>query len=209
MTKLETAIINAAKKAQKDYLRITGGKWWLMHGPESFLQNVLALEISHEKNMGIRVYPECSPKRLKSDFDKKLRGRPPKVNDQQRFDAVFWWKNENPRAVLEIKLTNEKSCVLSDAKKLMAYSKEAQKLGLSSGYLLVYSEAVRNGKLNKKVAGKDTILKRFNDWETMLVEQKLPFKLINNPIPHEEKEELDGRYWAYGFALYKMDYPSK
>lgn len=204
MTKLEVAILSAAKKAQKDYQRITNG-WWLMHGPESFLQNVIAIEVSHEKNMGIRVYPECSPRRLKHDFDKPLRGRPTKTNPQQRFDSVFWWKNGDPRAILEIKLTDSEEAVLNDAKKLFAYSKEAKKLGISSGYILVYSEAKRSVRINRATAGVDSIIKRLKNWETTIKENNLPFRLLK-PVLHQDKEPLEGRYWAYGFGLFKMDY---
>ena len=93
----------------------------MMHGPESFLQNFLAIELSKSKFLDTYIYPECSPKRLKVEFDKKCRGAPVKVSQKQRFDIVFWWRNKpNPRALMEIKLGNDVGQVLEDAKKLRA-----------------------------------------------------------------------------------------
>jgi hypothetical protein len=203
---LEKAIIRSAKKAHGEYHRITGG-YWLMHGPESFLQNFLAIDISRTQNLDTNIFPECTPTRLKREFDKKHIGRPPAVNNQQRFDIVFWWKQRpHPRALLEIKLTNSRQPVVDDAEKLRSYKKEAARLQIRHGYLLVYSEARRNVNINRQTAGADTLFKRFTNWETELKQSNHPFILVDRPFVAEEETPLQGSQWSYGFGLYRMDY---
>lgn len=207
MNHLEKWIWLAAIKAQKIYGEMTGG-WWLMHGPESFLQQIVALEVSRKKD--IRVYTECSPKRLKKDHDCICKGRPPKINDQQRFDLVFWWKQNGPRAILEAKLALTLSEVVKDAEKLLAYKKEANRLGLSSGYLLIYTEARSNVNVQRKVAGAGTINKRFDDWEGSINElTRLPFSRVQSKVWTPKNSNDANQIWSYGFVLYRIDFANK
>lgn len=199
MNDFEQALMHAAKGTFTDYERLTGG-WWLMHGPESFLQNGMALRL--KKSKGISVYPECSPVRVKRDHNVVKVGRPPKTNQQQRFDLVTWWKNGSPRAIVELKLTDSLPPVVKDAKKLIAYNREAKGV-FRSGYLLVYSEASRNVGMNHKVAGKGRLAARFDNWLDEI--KSKGFKELARFIK-EPRKEVDARVWSYGFVLYKMSF---
>ncbi len=199
MNDFELALMEAAKGTFLDYERLTGG-WWLMHGPESFLQNGMALRL--KKRDGISVYPECSPARVKLDHNVVKVGRPPKTNQQQRFDLVTWWRNGSPRAIVEIKLANSMPPVIKDAEKLMAYSKEARGV-FRNGYLMVYSEAGRNIARNQQIAGKKRLATRFDNWRDGVA--PTGFKEIKRFIK-EPREEIDGHVWSYGFVLYKMKF---
>ena len=83
MNQLEKAVIEGAKTAQKDYMKLTGG-WFLSHGPESFLQHSIAIKIHKQRKFC--VFPEASPIKIMKERDAYLKGRPSK---NQRFDLVI------------------------------------------------------------------------------------------------------------------------
>ncbi len=204
---LERAIVNAAEKAQESYQDMTG--WWLLHGPESFLQIFLSLKLM--KRLDINVYPECSPKRLKRDCELTLRGRPPKINEKQRFDVVLWWKNEKPRAIVEVKCvlaTGGTVGVVNDAKKLFSYSAEAKRIGLRSGYLLVYVEAYHKKEAKSRAMVRAAVDAYFDKVERECGKAtKGAFSLVSKTSPRYSDEPDDkGQTWAYGFALLRMDF---
>jgi hypothetical protein len=112
MNQLEESILRGAKKAHKLYEEMTGG-WWLAHGPESFFQTVVALEI---KELGYYVWIDASHKKLR-DGAKKEIGQPDK-NGLQRPDISVWFKTSDKlRAAIEIKRAWSLGPIYKDAKK--------------------------------------------------------------------------------------------
>ena len=135
MTKLEEAILEGAKTAQKDYFNMTGG-YWLWHGPEYFISYTVAMKLKEEKFL---VYPEASPKKIMEGRGERPKGRPA-GNLGQRFDLVIWEKTtDNIKAVLEIKQAWDIAGLKSDREKISKFIK--QKQYVKSGYLLTYTQA--------------------------------------------------------------------
>jgi hypothetical protein len=205
-TQLENLLISSIKIAQKQYGEMTGG-YALWHAPESFVQMVTAKEIY--KELGVIVYPECTPDQFSRDSNKVVKlGRPPKINEQQRFDLVTWWKKKSqPRALIELKLTYASmASVLKDADKLYAFRKEALRTkGLRHGYLLVYNSAYRNTEIKKVRQGKQTITDRF-DATTEALKNK-GFKLVKAWISPEKRHfPTDTQVFAHGVALWRIDF---
>lgn len=203
---LEKLLIKSIRIALKQYSEMTGG-YALWHAPESFVQMVTAREI--HKKLGVIVYPECTPNQFARDSNRVVKiGRPPKVNSQQRFDLVVWWKNEfQPRALIELKLTYASmNTVVKDAEKLLAFRKEALRTkGLRHGYLLVYNSAYRNVDINKNRQGKQTIEDRFSDTAKTL--KGKGFRLIDSWISNEKMHyPTDTQLSAHGIALWRIDF---
>ncbi|MBK6361419.1 MAG: hypothetical protein IPH64_00955 [Comamonadaceae bacterium] len=200
MNNFEKSLMAAARKTFVDYEKLTGG-WWLMHGPESFLQNGIALDL--RKQADILVYPECSPKRVKADHNIVKIGRPPKTSQQQRFDLVTWWKNGTPRAIVELKLAYDIRPIRKDAEKLLEFRKEARDV-FRSGYLLVYSEArIKPKKEGALFAAKTGLENRFDLWTKYLKEFR--FKEIDR-FAKQPPGEVEGYICSYGFVLYRIDF---
>ncbi len=208
ISSLENLLIKSVKTAQKQYGEMTGG-YALWHAPESFVQMVSAREIN--KKLGLIVYPECTPNQFARDANRIVKvGAPPKVNKQQRFDLVVWWKNESqPRALIEMKLTYASmGSVLKDAEKLVAFRKEATRTkGMRHGYLLVYNSAYRNVDIDKDRQGKQTIQDRFNK-VTVALKGK-GFRLVDSWISKEKLHyPTDVQLSAHGIALWRIDFHS-
>jgi hypothetical protein len=182
MNQLEEAVIDAAKTAQKEYEKMTGG-WWLSHGPESFLQHAVAIKVREE---GFWVYPEASPKKIRKDQDVRPRGRPPR-NPDKRFDLVVWQKASNKiRAILEIKRAWSISDLKGDREKIERFLKFKNNEYVA-GYLLAYTEADGNKR-------GDTLSKRLNDWA-----QKLNCALVGL---HKDAQG-DGE-WGWAIGLFRL-----
>jgi hypothetical protein len=201
-SKLENLLLKSVRKANKEYEKMTGG-YWLWHAPESYVQMILARDITKELN--VCVYPECTPNSIERDAVKAVnRGRPPLINKQQRFDLVVWWKNQTrPRALIELKLTYASMTgVLDDGKKLLAYRSEAKKLeGLKQGYLVVFNSAYRDGNTMRQRQGRETIQSRFDDTTRNLGND---FKLVAQYI---SQETLFGeKHHAFGVAVWKISF---
>lgn len=205
-TTLEKCLLASVKSAQKQYRDMTGG-YALWHAPESFVQMVVARNVN--KQLGVLVYPECTPDGFSRDANRARRpGRPPKINTQQRFDLVIWWKGDSqPRALVELKLTYATmDSVIQDARKLIAFRKEAARIeGLRHGYLLVYNSAYRNENVKKIRQGKLTIEERFSATTAKL--KLLGFHFVHHRI---SKDKLffpsDEKLFAYGIAVWRIDF---
>lgn len=202
-TKLDDLLLKSVQKANKEYEKMTGG-YWLWHAPESYVQMILARDIA--KELKVCVYPECTPTRIERDAIKAIAlGRPPKVNKQQRFDLVVWWKNEaRPRALIELKLTYASMTgVLNDGKKLLAYRSEAKKIqGLKQGYLVVFNSAYRNNDNTKKRQGRETIQNRF---EKTTLDLGINFKLVGQYIS-QETAFGEKQLHSFGVAVWRIDF---
>jgi hypothetical protein len=134
LNKLECQIVHGAMVAQNEYRRITGG-WWLWHGPESFLQTVVAQSLA--KDGEHVVYLDTSIKKILKDLERG-RGRPAGY-EQQRPDISVWFKNlETLRAAIEIKRSVSYNPIRRDAKKIERYLKGQQ--AAKTGYILAYTE---------------------------------------------------------------------
>jgi hypothetical protein len=117
MNKIEEAIIEGTRKAQREYEYMTG--WWLSHGPESFIMCEVAYMIA--KKADFSVFIEASPKKILSEREEKLRGRRP-ANHGQRFDIVVWHKSRNDiRAIIEVKRAWSIANLRGDSEKIIKY----------------------------------------------------------------------------------------
>lgn len=202
MNSLENALLIGTRRAQQAYQKTSGG-WWLSHGPESFIQAYLAQYIARTR--GFDVYPECSPKRWKESVAGPVfPGRPPKINDHQRFDLVVWTKSgKKPRAVVELKRAYGKRGIVRDAKKVWAYRKEALRYRFHTAYLVVYSEARDSDK--RHIDSKDTLDNRFQQWEKTVNEAIGPHCSLRSWRCVKPRSQGTNETWSWGVALYKID----
>jgi hypothetical protein len=196
MNKLEQAIVDGARAAQREYESMTG--WWLSHGPESFIEHHVAHSVSSKA--GFIVFPEASPRKILEEKNERPKGRPAS-NLGQRFDIVVWYKAKNDvRAVVEIKRAWTVSDLRSDRDKVEKFVK-ANNRGNGTGYLLVYTEAKgrsRAADLSEKVKRqrrRDTLEKRLADWERKLARTHLVGSVID--------DRGDGT-WGWAFGLFRV-----
>jgi len=83
--KLEEAIIQGVKAAQREYIKMSGG-WWLSHGSESFITSMVAHQAC--KLGGFFVFPEASPRKITKEANERpKRGRPSRIQGK-RFDIL-------------------------------------------------------------------------------------------------------------------------
>lgn len=205
MIKLEQQLIDGVFVAKRTYSKMTGYGLW--HAPEVFLSSALAMYLS-SINKSCCVYPECSPKTIQRDHNvTRLAGRPLQVNEQQRFDLLLWWANESPRCIVELKMTYAQgNSVIRDGEKLVTYSREAKRIGLRSGYLLVYSHAYRNRERSKAVQGKETLAKRFREYQSGLQKLNPGFQFVGEKIPAKPYATDEVRDYYDGAALYRISF---
>jgi hypothetical protein len=175
----EKSVLESAIAAQEEYKAMTNG-WWLWHGPESFLQVVVAQGVA--KTAGNVVYIDTSMERMVTE-----RGRGPgrpAANSRQRPDISVWNKaSETLRAIIEIKRTVSLGPILADAAKMNRWLRQANSPG--AAYILAYSEASGG----KRTA---TMKKRFNNWQTKSGWRKVGWVVHDDP---------DDPMWAWGIVL--------
>lgn len=177
MNNLEKAIIQGAEIAQKEYSELTN--WWLSHGPEYFITCEVSKNIA--KSNGYLVFPEASPKKIKSEINLVKRGPVPK-SDGERFDIVVWEKHtQNIRAIIEIKRSYNINPIRNDLNKVKDHLKKMN--FVKNGYILAYHEA-------KKI---ETISNAFTRWS-----EELGCKLVGTTTGNDFKDE-----WKWGFGLFK------
>ena len=211
MNDLEKPILKGVCKAHKEYDCVSDG-WWLYHAPESFIQSHLASYIARKGKFCI--FPECSPKRWKNSLDEgndvKPRGRPFSKHNKKRFDLVIWRKKvERPGAIVEIKRAVHVAPLLADAHKVLDYKKEACRYGISTAYILVYSEAKRNTERAPLHSGKTKLKEKFGSWSKSLEEKcgnKAKVQYVGREA-HEPQGQDKDNTWSWGVALYRLDYP--
>jgi hypothetical protein len=140
---LEKSILDGACIAQKKHKSISGG-WWLWHGPESFLQVMVALQIT--KKTRHTVYVDTSMSRIQKEIGKGP-GQPAK-NVGQRPDLSVWSKaSDTLRAIIEIKRSNSLIPIRADVKKMERWL--GQKKAPNTAYVLAYSEAIKKRPYQK------------------------------------------------------------
>jgi hypothetical protein len=182
MNKIEEAIIEGTKVAQREYDAMTG--WWLSHGPESYIMCIVANKIG--KKADYSVFIEASPKKILSEREEKLRGRRPS-NYGQRFDIVVWNKSRNDiRAIIEIKRAWSMANLSGDREKILKYMKSNK--FVKAGYLLAYTEA-------KGLRRGDTLNNRLDHWA-----QGLNCRLVGSFID----EKGDGQ-WGWAVGLFRIN----
>lgn len=181
MNPLEIAVLGGACKAQRVYEGMANGNW-LSHGPESFLQSLVALQI---RRLGYSVYVDASIKKSQRDQEAPRRGRPA-GNSGQRPDISVWYKSKDKlRAIVEIKRTYDAfGPVERDADKLTRMMAQGH---AACGYLLVYTEA--NGLTRLR-----TLRARLRDWES-----RLSWALVGDRVSKSNDPE-----WAWGMGLYRF-----
>lgn len=175
---LELAILDGAVSAQRLYEKTTGG-WWLSHGPEAFLQVMVAKHVAEMTSHS--VYIDCSLKKIQAEIGRG-RGRPAN-NAGTRPDLSIWHKSSaTVRAAIEIKRAWNIVGLRKDAKRLETLLKQA--LAPDSAYLLVYSEA--RGKVKTQ-----TLSGRFAAWQ-----EALGWQLVGSAIDPKDDGE-----WVWGICL--------
>jgi hypothetical protein len=178
MNNLEKAIIEGAKIAQNEYSEMTN--WWVSHGPEYFITCEVCKNIA--KSNGYLVFPEASPKKIKSEINLVKRGPNPK-SDGERFDIVVWEKHtKNVRAIIEVKRAYNINPIRSDLEKIKKHTKKLD--FVKSGYVLAYHEA-------KKI---ETLQNAFSRWSKEL-ECELVGIITGPDFDNECK---------WGFGLFKV-----
>ena len=190
---MERRIVEGAKQAHREYYRLSNE--WLDHAPEFFLTTMVARELGRGV-MKYWVYLDASPKKIKDEMEHVSPGQPAK-NNQFRFDLVVWWKNNLPRAVIEVKRAWAIAPLLKDKKKIIGFLKQKQAKGAKRGYLLVYSEA--REKKGKKGSGKNTLCNRFNNFATQLKAELAGAPHIETPLNNHWEEK-----YSWGIALYRI-----
>lgn len=183
INKLEKAVLQSAVAAQMKYRAMTGG-WWLWHGPESFLQVVIAQGLA--KTIENAVYIDTSMGQME---DEKGRGPGrPAADDGRRPDLSVWYKtSDRLRAVIEIKRTTALRPIAADAKKIEGWL--THRNALTVGYILGYSEA----KGKKRTT---TLEKRFDKWEAETGWQRRGSVVYDDP---------DDPEWGWGVVLIRKD----
>lgn len=175
---LEKVLIKAVRKARDQYDEMTGGHW-LSHAPETFIQFVIAREIF---KADYYVFSDVSLKKVLNDVFRKapgkIRGRQPHFLSQ-RSDLTVWNKSsETVRAVIEIKKAWNIGPLKKDALKLKKLSK--MKNGPRRGYIIAYTEAKREGTLDKT----------FSSWA-----KRLKMRLVGSI------QRRGNEHWYWGFAV--------
>src|SRR5579884_710646 len=184
MNQLEAHILKGAIKAQKLYREMTDG-WWLWHGPESYLQTIVAQELSKS---GHNIYMDTSIKKILKEV-KRGPGRPA-TYERQRPDISVWHKDdlETLRAAIEVKRAMNFDTIRQDAKKIERYL--SHKKAAKTGYVLCYSEATRRHA--------DLLGSRFQRWVKTLGPK---WSLACNHI--DPSKDDANRVW--GVALLRYD----
>lgn len=167
MKQFEKAILDAAWKAQKFHIAMTGGLY-LGYSHESFLQNFIAREMFNNKKPRY-VFVDPSPKKIRewyasaSEEDEK--------DARQRFDLVFWKDEDEVEAIVEIKKAWwkspvmgeeawKKNPVMGDVNKLRKYRKESKHGKKIRDYYVLYYTS-QSGTDRRKGEGSKSIKNRF------------------------------------------------
>lgn len=141
----EETILDAAWNAQEFHIEMTGGLY-LPYSHESFLQNFIAMEMFNSTENCVYVDP--SPKKIREWLDSPAKKGP--KNLRQRFDLVFWLKEEDRvKAIVEIKRAWGKKPVMDDIYKLWKYRKTKDGRTIRYYYVLYYTDHDRNEKWNR------------------------------------------------------------
>lgn len=177
-------MFNGALKAQSDYEKITGG-CWLWHGPESFMQTIVALKLAET---GHAIYIDASIQRLVADVERGS-GRPTK-NSRQRPDISVWYKDdETLRAVIELKRAWCYSPIERDAKKIEKYFRKKY-FARTTGYILAYSDM--------KSKNSTKLREKFKKWKNNLGPNWSLIQIHVDP----PKDDQDG---TWGMVLLRYD----
>lgn len=114
----ETAktIIKGIKSAQREYEKMS--EYWLEEGAEYLITVSVARALWKKFGDGT-VMVEGSSDEMRKDAGAK-KGRPPKSVKGKRYDIVLYFKNGDPRAVIEIKgREDSRAGLLKDVKRIM------------------------------------------------------------------------------------------
>lgn len=175
---LERSLLEGAVSAQHSYQEMTGG-WWLWHGPESFLQVLVAQHVTEKTDH--TVYVDASIKKLHKEMERgPIRQA---ENSSQRPDISVWHKTTGTiRAAIEVKRAWSISGVKADAHKLETWL--CQDDAPKSAYILVYSEA-------KGAERYKSLSTRFQNWS-----KKIGWRLVGSVMDPKGDET-----WVWGVCL--------
>ena len=113
---LQKAIVDGIKKAQDDYWQMSG--FWVWQGSEYWITTYVARKLW--KVLGdYTVVIEGSSDQTRKEAGNKKRGRTPSGVKNKRYDIVAYFKNEKPRAVIEIKSQQSATTVVGDVRRVV------------------------------------------------------------------------------------------
>jgi hypothetical protein len=179
---LEKSILKSALLAQREYEAMTGE--WLWHGPESFLQVIVAQRVA--KETGHYVYIDVSRKKIEKEMGRR-RG-PPASTDGQRADISVWYKNSMTlRAVIETKRTINLAPIQADADRMKRWLRQARPP--TAAYILAFLEATTN---RPKMTPTKAVENIFDRWV-----ERTGWRWIGSAV-HSDPDEPK---WAWGIVL--------
>ena len=167
------ASVKGVQKAFTEYREWTNG-YWLSYAPESYIQVEIARSLKKEF---LFITLEDTVRDILIDSDAEMRGRKPRNSPAGRVDIIAWWKNETPRALIEVKKCWTYDGINSDAIRLRQLLKHGGSLQI--GLIVVYTEA-KNEK---------TITERFKKMEIHSNTQ-----MQSRLKPKKDKDD-DNWYW--------------
>lgn len=170
---ISTVVASGAMKSCMKYRKMVGDA---VPPPESFLQSMIALELSKEFPY---VVMEGQVKGLRQEVGIKHGGKLGKG----RVDIIVYWKNGNPRALIEAKMAWEDSKCDEDAQRLRGFIDHSES-DIKSAFLVAYCSA----------ASLATIDARFEE-----ISRRTGFRLVvNMKVP-----EAPNHHWGIACLEYR------
>lgn len=157
---VETALTGVSK-AQKKYVEWSGGQW-LWQAPEYILTTYVAEELG--KLTGAKyITLENGAKSALTDAGAAGKGRlHSAIRVNGRFDILFWWGDDRPRAVIELK--NQISNIDAETKKdLKRISEVLKRKSEDSSFQFGLSVFYTSAKNNSTFLAKEIIEKRLKN----------------------------------------------
>ena len=144
--RLLDAIIQGIKKAQQDYDKMSDT--WVWQGSEYWITTYVARALWKVSGDGT-VVVEGRSGAVHEEAGKRKKGRPLLLAQNKRYDIVIYYKNESPRAVIEIKNQQGNARVIDDVKRVIAALKTAQLNFGAVGYYIAKGDDEKQSALKK------------------------------------------------------------
>lgn len=194
------AVLKGYENAQSEYENMSGG-WWLWRAPEHFITTIIAAQL-HNLNRQNHITLEHGSTDTLRAAGAKSRGRLSKnVREKGKVDILYWWGNDTPRAVIEVKnQIYSKEQYTKDINRIGAFL--ARNNGTSSLQFGIFSfhESAADGK-NK--SAKDKVSSRISgvfEHSKFLLGQSFKATLHTSTL----NEKLEGNAWQAACILIKL-----
>ena len=142
--KVFEAILGGIKKSQKDHIKMSGG--WVWEGPEYLITTHVAHALRELCGDGT-VFLERGSNATLAPI--RRRGQPPFSTKGKRYDIALYFRNGNPRSVIEIKNHAQKRAVMKDIDRVIAALKASK---LRWGAVGFFYSAASDEKTERKTA---------------------------------------------------------